>query len=164
MQGGQGATGATGASGAIGPTGATGPSNVYVIPIPTWSLSTGTGGIGADSVQFGTLFANKSYRFTIIVHGVTNVPDSYFGISVKTGPISVPTLFESAVYENRAYIGTSFIHRYSFMINGTVVVGDSDSWLKVNVVDGGGATSGASAMALSGQAIVQLVGHVTQTS
>jgi hypothetical protein len=137
---------------------------VYVISIPIWSLSTGTGGIGADSVQFGTLLANKSYRFSIIVHGVTKVPGSYFGVSVKTGPTPVPTLFESAVHENSAYVGTSFVHRYSFIINGTVVVGDSDSWLKVNVVDGGGVTSGASAMALSGQAIVQLVGQVTQTS
>lgn len=178
-QGAQGAPGATGAAGPSGPTGAmgpsgptgaagsegtTGPSNVYVIPIPTWNLSTGTGGIGADSAQFGTLFANKSYRFSIIVHGVTNVPDSYFGVSVKTGPISLSTLSESAVYENFAYVGSSFVHRYTFIINGTVVVGGSDSWLKVNVVDGGGATSGASAMALSGQAIVQLVGQVTQTS
>ena len=168
-----GTPGASGASGAVGPSGPTGtpgasgavgPSIVYVIPIPTWNLSTGTGGIGADSVQFGLLFANKSYRYSIIVHGVTSVPNSYFGVSVKTGPLSVPILFESAVYENRAYVGVAFVHRYSFIINGTVVVGDADSWLKVSVVDGGGATSGASAMALAGQAIVQLVGQVTQTS
>ena len=172
-QGAQGGTGPTGTPGAVGtqggtgPTGtpgAIGPSNVYVIPIPTWNLSTATGGIGADSVQFGTLFANKSYRYSIIVHGVTSVPNSYFGVSVKAGPLSVPTPFESAVYENRAYVGAAFVHRYSFLINGTVVVGDADSWLKVSVVDGGGATSGASAMALAGQAIIQLVGQVTQTS
>lgn len=162
--GASGPTGATGATGATGPTGAAGPSNVFVISIPTWNLSTATGGMSADSLQFGNLAADKSYRFSIIVHGVTTVPSSYFGGSVKAGPLSVPTVFESAVFENFAYVGSAFIHRYTFIIDGTVVVGSSDSWLKVNIVDGGGATSGTSKMTLSGQAIVQLVGQVTQTS
>lgn len=171
-----GANGANGANGAIGPTGATGatgssgadgaigPSNVYVIAIPSWILSTATGGTGVDSLQFGNLAANKSYRYSIIVHGVSSVTSSYFAVSVKAGPLSIPTLFESAIFENLAYSGSAFVHRYTFIIDGTVVVGSSDSWLKVNVVDGGGATSGTSKMTLSGQAVVQLVGQVTQTS
>jgi hypothetical protein len=171
--GSQGANGNSGANGSVGPagppgavgaTGPAGPSNVYVISIPTWNLSTATGGTGVDSLQFGNLVANGSYRYSIIVHGVTTVINSYFGASVKVGPLSVPTIFESAVFENLAYVGSSFSHRYTFIIEGTVVVGSSDSWLKVNVVDGGGATSGGSHMALTGQAIVQLVGQVTQTS
>jgi len=168
-----GATGPTGSTGPTGPTGATGqagvegptgPSNVYVIAIPSWILSTATGGTGTDSLQFGTLAANKSYRFSMIVHGVTGVTNNYFAASVKTGPLSIPTLFESAVFENLAYSGSSFVHRYTFIIDGTVVVGSSDSWLKVNIVDGGGTTSGTNKMTLSGQAVVQLVGQVTQTS
>ncbi len=168
-----GANGTNGANGAIGPTGATGPSgaggatgpsNVYVIAIPSWTLSTATGGTSVDSLQFGNLTANKSYRYSIIVHGVTSVTSSYFAVSVKAGPLSIPTLFESAVFENLAYSGSAFVHRYTFIIDGTVVVGSSDSWLKVNVVDGGGATSGTSKMTLSGQAVVQLVGQVTQTA
>jgi hypothetical protein len=83
---------------------------------------------------------------------------------VKAGPLSIPTIIESAVFENRAYADSSFSHRYTFIIEGTVVVGSSDSWLKVNVVDGSGATSGANQMTLTGHAIVQLVGQVTQTS
>lgn len=168
-----GANGTNGANGAIGPTGATGPSgadgaagpsNVYVIAIPSWTLSTATGGTSVDSLQFGNLTANKSYRYSIIVHGVTSVTSSYFAVSVKAGPLSIPTPFESAVFENLAYSGSAFVHRYTFIIDGTVVVGSSDSWLKVNVVDGGGATSGTSKMTLSGQAVVQLVGQVTQTA
>lgn len=159
-----GPVGPSGTIGATGPTGATGPSNVYVISIPTWNLSTATGGMSVDSLQFGNLAAGMSYRFSIIVHGVTTVPSSYFGGSVKAGPLSVPTVFESAVFENFAYVGSAFVHRYTFIFDGTVVVGSSDSWLKVNIVDGGGATSGTSKMTLSGQAIVQLVGQVTQTS
>lgn len=162
--GASGAVGPTGPTGATGPSGAMGPSNVYVISIPTWNLSTATGGTSVDSLQFGNLAADKSYRYSIIVHGVTTIPSSYFGVSVKAGPLSVPTVFESAVFENLAYVGSAFVHRYTFIIDGTVVVGSSDSWLKVNVVDGGGATSGANKMTLSGQAIVQMVGQVTQTS
>jgi hypothetical protein len=162
-----GSVGPSGSAGATGPSGATGPaglSNVYVISIPIWNLSTATGGTGVDSLQFGSLAANKSYRFSIIVHGVTTATNSYFGTSVKSGPLSVPTIFESAVFENIAYVGSTFSHRYTFIIEGTVVIGSSDSWLKVNVVDGGGATSGGNQMSLSGQAIVHLVGQVTQTS
>ena len=168
--GANGAVGPAGASGATGPTGpagaegATGPSNVYVIAIPTWVLSTATGGTGNDSSQFGILAANKSYRFSMIVHGITGVTNSYFAASVKTGPLSVPTIFESVGFENLSYSGSSFVHRYTFLIEGTVVVGSSDSWLKVNIVDGGGTTSGTNKMTLSGQAVVQLVGQVTQTS
>jgi len=162
-----GPTGATGASGATGPAGvdgAIGPSNVYVISIPTWNLSTATAGTGVDSLQFGNLIANKSYRFSMIVHGVTTVASNYFGVNVKAGPLSIPIPFESAVFENIAYVGSAYVHRYTFIIDGTAVVGSSDSWLKVNVVDGGGTTSGTGKMTLSGQAIVQLVGQVTQTS
>ena len=162
-----GTTGPTGPSGATGSTGATGsvgPSHVYVISIPSWNLSTATAGIGADSAQFGTLLTGKSYRYSIIVHGVTSVSSSYFGVDMKVGPLSIPTLFEWGVFENTAYVGSSFVHRYTFIIQGTVVIGASDSWLKVNIVDGGGTTSGVGKMTLSGQAIVQLVEQVTQTS
>jgi hypothetical protein len=159
-----GSTGLAGATGSIGATGSAGPSNVDIISIPAWNLSTATGGTGVDSLQFAVLIANKSYRYSIIVHGVTTVTNSYFGASVKAGPLSVPIIFESSVFESRAYVGLAFSHRYTFIIEGTVVVGSSDSWLKVNVVDGGGATSGTSQMTLTGHAIVQLVGQVTQTS
>jgi hypothetical protein len=95
---------------------------------------------------------------------VTTAPNAYFGVSVIVGPLSVPIIFESEVFENRAYVGSISTHRYTFVIEGTVVVGSSDSWFKVNIIDGGGATSGTSRMTLTGQAIIQLVGQVTQTS
>ncbi|HEY3292687.1 MAG TPA: hypothetical protein VGJ85_03545 [Candidatus Nanopelagicaceae bacterium] len=168
--GANGANGAVGPSGPTGPTGATGaegstgPSNVYVIAIPSWVLSTATGGTGNDSLQFGLLTANKSYRFSIMVHGVTGVSNGFFAASVKSGPLSVPTIFESVGFENFTYSGSSFVHRYTFIIEGTVEAGSSDTWLKVNIVDGTGTTSGTNKMTLSGQAVVQLVGQVTQTS
>lgn len=156
-----GATGGIGLTGATGPTGAAGPSRVYVISIPAWTLSTATGGTSVDSLQFGTLTAQNSYHYSIILHGVTSVTNAYFGLSMKVGPLATTTLYESAISENRAYIGTAFVHRYTFIIQGTIVVGSSETWLKVGVTDGAGVTSGVDSMSISGQAILQQVGQVS---
>lgn len=170
--GSNGARGSDGAAGAVGPTGpagATGPAGpaasapAYVVSIPSWTLSTASGGIGAESAQFGTLLADTSYKYSIIIHGVTTVRDNYFGLTLISGPISNSVLYEYATYENTAYVASSFVHRYTFIINGTIAVGSSNSWLKVSVIDGLGATSGTSQVTLSGQAIFQAVGQVTQT-
>lgn len=166
-QGSPGATGAPGSAGAAGgtgltgATGATGPSHVYVLSIPSWSLSTATGGTSADSLQFGTLSAQNSYHYSIILHGVSPVTNAYFGLAMKVGPLATTTLYESAITENRAYVGAAFVHRYTFIVQGTIAVGSSDSWLKVSITDGAGVTSGADSMTISGQAILQLVGQVS---
>lgn len=156
-----GSTGGIGLTGATGPSGAAGPSRVYVISIPAWTLSTATGGTSADSLQFGTLTAQNSYHYSIILHGVTPVTNAYFGLSMKVGPVATTTLYESAITENRAYVGAAFVHRYTFIIQGTIVVGSSDTWLKVSVTDGAGVTSGVDSMSISGQAILQQVGQVS---
>ena len=156
-----GSAGATGGIGLTGATGAAGPSRVYVISIPAWTLSTATGGSSVDSLQFGTLTAQNSYHYSIILHGVTPVTNAYFGLSMKVGPVATTTLYESAITENRAYVGAAFVHRYTFIIQGTIVVGSSDTWLKVNVIDGAGVTSGVDSMSISGQAIFQQVGQVS---
>lgn len=163
LTGSSGSAGAAGAAGPSGPSGAAGsvgPSNVNYISIPAWTLSTATGGTSTDSTQIGTLTALKSYRYSIILHGVTAVTNAYFGVSMKVGPLVTTTLYETSITEGRAYVGASFVHRYTFIIQGTIVVGSSDTWLKVNVVDGAGVTSGVDSMSISGQAIVQLVGQV----
>lgn len=156
-----GSTGGIGLTGATGPSGAAGPSRVYVISIPAWTLSTATGGTSADSLQFGTLTAQNSYHYSIILHGVTSVTNAYFGLSMKVGPVATTTLYESAITENRAYVGTAFVHRYTFIVQGTIVVGSSDTWLKVSVTDGAGVTSGVDSMSISGQVILQQVGQVS---
>ncbi|MDP1719381.1 MAG: hypothetical protein Q8L08_00020 [Candidatus Nanopelagicaceae bacterium] len=156
-----GSAGATGGIGLTGATGAAGPSRVYVISIPAWTLSTATGGSSVDSLQFGTLTAQNSYHYSIILHGVTSVTNAYFGLSMKVGPVATTTLYESAITENRAYVGVAFVHRYTFIIQGTIVVGSSDTWLKVNITDGAGVTSGVDSMSISGQAIIQQVGQVS---
>ena len=69
--------------------------------------------------------------------------------------------FEGAVIDNKAFVASSFTHRYTFIIEGTVVVGVTDTSLIVRIIDGGGVTGGPESMALSGRATLQLVGQVS---
>jgi hypothetical protein len=69
--------------------------------------------------------------------------------------------YDGAVIDNKAFVASSFIHRYTFMIEGTVVVGATDTSLIVRIIDGGGVTGGPEAMTLSGRATLQLVGQVS---
>ena len=155
-----GSNGVPGATGNVGATGATGPSNVYVIPITQWTLSTSTAGTGSDSLAFGTLIAGKSYRVSIIVHGIQPTAGSYFGVELKFTSLDCSTFYEGAVIDNKAFVSSSFTHRYTFVIEGTVAVGASNTSLIVRIIDGAGVTSGLESMTLSGKAIVQLVGQI----
>ena len=65
--GSNGATGAIGPKGETGTAGATGPSEVSVVSIPSFTLSTSSAYGYAASSAFGTLLANKSYHFSIFL-------------------------------------------------------------------------------------------------
>jgi hypothetical protein len=184
-QGSIGATGATGATGAVGPQGsigatgaigasgvqgvqgnagapgATGPSNVSVISIAPWTLSTSSAGTGSDSLAFGTLMAGKSYKISVIVHGVQSTAGNFFGSELRLTSMDGSVSYEGAVIDSKAFVASTFTHRYTFMIEGTVIVGSTDASLIVRIIDGSGATGGALAMSLSGRAIVQLVGQIS---
>jgi hypothetical protein len=161
LSGAQGLQGNPGATGAGGANGATGPSNLYVIPISIWTLSTSSAGTGSDSVAFGNLVAGKSYKVSIIVHGVQRTANSYFGAELRLTSIDSSASYEIAVIDNRYYASSSYLHRYTFIIEGTVVVGATNTSLVVRVIDGAGVTGGVESMTLSGRANLQLVGQVS---
>ena len=162
-----GATGATGSSGAqgvqgnAGAPGAIGPSNVSSISIAPWTLSTSSAGTGSDSLAFGALMAGKSYKISVIVHGVQSTAGNYFGSELRLTSVDGSVSYECAVIDSKTFVASTFVHRYTFMIEGTVIVGSTDASLIVRIIDGSGATGGALAMSLSGRAIVQLVGQVS---
>jgi hypothetical protein len=174
-QGPIGATGLAGATGSQGPIGATGLAgatglqglsgaqglHLYVIPISIWTLSTSSAGTGSDSVAFGNLVAGKSYKVSIIVHGVQRTANSYFGAELRLTSIDSSASYEIAVIDNRYYASSSYLHRYTFIIEGTVVVGATNTSLVVRVIDGAGVTGGVESMTLSGRANLQLVGQVS---
>ena len=174
IQGLQGATGLTGAQGlqgiqgATGSTGATGPSQVQVVPITSWQLSTTTAGTGNTSTGFGNLAPSKSYEFIIGVNGKlasTQAP-SY---SIKVGltlqcsdPSAVVTYSVSSAFGYSNDGDATTYSKESFIVIGTLATSAANpsSTLSITATDSG-TTTGADVMTLSGSAFIQLVGSLT---
>jgi hypothetical protein len=161
-----GATGATGTKGdtgtvgATGATGATGPSNVQVVSVPTFTLSTSTVNTSASSSYFGNLVGGQSYHFKIIVKGRSNNRDGKIGLSLAASGSS-----NSLTYD---YMGSSVLEYrdgatwpgYQFVVIGTIVAGSTGSSLSVTLIDGM-ATSSSAPVVVTGLATIVLVGSVS---
>ena len=155
-----GATGATGPAGSTGATGATGPSNAYTYSIGSFSLSTSTPMGSSQSAYFGTLEANKSYSFEIVVRGQCGYASGSFGLTLNTsGSGNTLTYDYSMSYSSDVRSSTEW-KGYSFRVIGTVVTGSSNSALAVSIWDGK-ANTNSYPMTITGTALVTLVGSVT---
>jgi len=160
-------TGIKGDAGVKGDTGTTGPSGsstVYKIAIPVWTFSTSTAKGGLSSATFGTLAVNSSYRISIVLYGYYVNPDAYFAAELSTTSADIIPTYTTSVSWGKNYISSSLFKGYTFVIDGTVTVGSTPVSLSVFVMDVGGITGGEGAITLSGNAIVQQVGSVTETS
>ena len=158
-----GATGATGATGPAGPTGATGAtgpagmSEVSVVSISSFTLSTATAFGGTTSSNFGNLSANSSYWFEIYVSAAAN--PNYFELGatlISTGV--VPTFSVISANSKRAFASTSTFN-YGFLIVGTIKTSTSAVNLAVELIDAGGDTSGTP-LTFSGTAYFAKVGDI----
>ena len=158
-----GATGPQGPTGATGPQGAAGPSQVFAATVSPWTLSTASAGTSSDSSGFITLSANNSYRFTIIVNGTAGwsyATTSALGIEVRTSTSPTSLVYQFVVTEGKSYVNGAITHRINFIIEGTIVVGSSDTQLSLRSIDGGPNT-GSYPLTLSGNAFVTQVGQVS---
>ena len=165
-QGPIGLTGATGATGPAGPTGsqgatgATGPagiSEVSVVSIPGFTLSTGSLFGGTVSSNFGNLSANSSYWFEIYISAPAN--PSYFELGatlISTG--DTPTFSVISANSKRAFASTSSFN-YGFLIIGTIKTTSAAVNLSVQLIDAGGDTSGTP-LSFSGTAYFAKVGTI----
>ena len=79
--GSNGAQGPQGPAGAIGATGPAGPSEVTVVDIPSWTLSSATQFSYSDSPQIGNLVSGNSYQFTIHVSGISVFNNLVLGLN-----------------------------------------------------------------------------------
>ena len=169
LQGTTGATGAAGSSGSIGLTGAqgaTGPSQVQVINLPTWNLSSSTVGATSSSVQIGNLAPGKSYAFTFVVSGrlATNQSPNYaikLGMMVGVSDTMVtPTYSASSGFGYFADASGTY-SRASFTIVGTLETSSStpNTTLYLTAEDAGG-TSGSDGLTFTGTGLIQLVGSL----
>jgi len=150
-----GAIGPAGAVGATGPAGASGSSRVKISTIGSFSINSATPYSSNTSSTFQTLTAGTSHRITIVMYGSgTNAADEPFGIElIGTNSPSINQTFMVSEHNTVTGVGSKS-NRYTIILEGTVVVGASDSGLTVKIVDGYVATDGSP---------ITFVGHVYDT-
>jgi hypothetical protein len=155
--GSSGAQGPQGATGATGPAGAVGPSEVTVVDIPSWTLSSSTQFSYAGSPQFGNLVSGSSYQFNIHVSGTSVFNNLVLGIDILSPGSVVTFTYSRNDFRYSTYASTGSL--YSFDVLGTVRVGSSAGALQVRIIDGFGDT-GSSPLVISGKAYITLVGAI----
>lgn len=155
--GSSGSAGATGAQGPAGATGAAGPSEVTVVDIPQWILSSGAPFSYISSANFGQLLVGRSYKFELYVFGTSTSPNLVLG-----GDVLVPNtdLEFSYLRADDRYAGyAASAHRYSFYFSGTVSAIQGNAGISVRIIDAYGET-GTAPLTLTGKAYITLVGAI----
>jgi hypothetical protein len=152
-----GATGAQGVAGAKGETGTTGPSEVTVISVPTFSLSTSTQFGYIDSSEFGVLASTRDYQFSVHLRGTSLVDSHVLGVDVISPGNEISFSYSKSYFRYATYSNTA--NWYALEVFGTIKVRAGDSNLIVRVIDGFGDT-GTNPLTFSGKAYITLVGSI----
>jgi hypothetical protein len=161
--GGSGPAGAAGAAGATGPAGATGaqgpagPSEVTVVDIPEWILSSATPYSFTFSPAFASLIAGRAYLISIHLQGSSSFNNLVLGIEVSSPGSSVTYSYSRNDF--RYALSSSIRTGYGFDITSTVQAGLTNSHLLIKVIDGLGDTGNAT-LTLKGTAYITLVGSI----
>lgn len=152
--GGSGPAGATGATGAQGPAG---PSEVTVVDIPEWILSSAMPFSYSNSIAIGNLIAGNSYEVKIHLSGVSAYNNLVLGLDLFTPDRTLKFHYSRDDFRFATYLTTQSI--YTFDVHATVQAGISNSQLTVRIIDGLGDT-GSSRLTLKGTAYITLVGSI----
>jgi hypothetical protein len=155
--GANGATGPAGATGATGAQGPVGPSEVTVVDIPEWILSSAMPFSYSNSIAIGNLIAGNSYQVKIHLSGVSAFNNLVLGLDLFTPDRNLKFNYSRDDFRFATYLSTQSI--YTFDIHATVQAGLSDSQLTVRVIDGLGDT-GSARLTLKGTAYITLVGSI----
>ena len=155
--GAQGPAGATGPAGAKGETGTVGPSEVTVIDIPGWTLTSATPYSFSASNSIGSLKVGESYKFDIYIYGTSALSNLVLGVDVviSNATSNFSYLRSDARYVN--YNSTTF--KYAFVISGTVSAIQGQTGISIRVIDAYGETGGGT-LSLTGKAYITLVGAI----
>ena len=109
----------------------------------------------------------SEYRYTYPVGQeigyVTVQADGYFGFELIGCDSACTSKYDITNSYGKVFISSTTVIRYTFSIEGTIIVGGSGASITVRAIDGMGVT-GTKPLTLSGRAIFQVVGEVTQTS
>ena len=156
-QGPAGPTGATGAQGPKGETGTVGPSEVTVIDIPSWTLTSSTPFSFSASTSIGELLPGKDYKFDIFIQGTSSISNLVLGADVVAPNSTIFSSFIKSETRYASYNSTAF--KYGFLITGTVSGIQGQTGLAIRIIDAYGET-GAAALTLTGKAYITLVGAI----
>jgi hypothetical protein len=155
--GAQGPAGAIGPAGAKGETGTVGPSEVTVIDIPNWTLSSATQFSYSNSSQLGLLDANSNYIFHIHIQGVSTFSSLILGLDILSAGNTLTFSYSRNDFRYATYSST--VTTYAFDAVGTIKTSVSGASLQVRVIDAFG-DSGSSPLTLTGKAYITLVGAI----
>ena len=153
-----GSAGTAGAKGDAGSAGSAGTSEVKVISIGNFTISTSTPLGVASSSNFGSLAINSSYFFQIYLTGEASATYLDFAAGVSsTG--ETPTYNFSASRSKLVTLpGKSTV--YGVTITGTIKTAGTVSTLAVNLIDVTGESSAESGVTFSGRVFLQKVGII----
>jgi hypothetical protein len=152
-----GATGAQGPAGAKGETGTAGPSEVTVIDIPNWILTSATPFSYSASEAIGNLTPGLNYKFDIYIFGASALSNLVLGLDVVVPNATVKSAYLRSDSRYSTYNSTNY--KYGFVVTGVVSEISGSTGLSVRIVDAYGETSGGS-LTLSGKAYITLVGAI----
>ena len=152
-----GSTGPAGATGATGAQGPVGPSEVTVVDIPEWILSSATPYSFTFSPAFASLIAGRAYLISIHLQGSSSFNNLVLGIEVSSPGSSVTYSYSRNDF--RYALSSSIRTGYGFDITSTVQAGLTNSHLLIKVIDGLGDTGNAT-LTLKGTAYITLVGSI----
>jgi len=152
-----GAQGSTGPAGATGAQGPAGPSEVIVVDIPEWTLSSAAPFSYGNSLPFGNLASGKDYKFDIYLTGQSSFNNLVLGLELSSNG----NLLSYAYSRNdfRYTTASTVLSKYSFHIFGTVSVGSQAGSITSRIYDGLGDT-GVGPLTLKGTAYITLVGSI----
>jgi hypothetical protein len=152
-----GPSGAQGPQGPIGATGPAGPSEVTVVDIPSWILSSAVPFSYNNSSSFGNLLAHHSYLVSIHVSGTSTASNLVLGLDLISFGSTVSFSYSRNDFRYSTYSTTQI--KYGFDVVGTINVGDSDTGVSVRVIESMG-DSNAAPLTLTGKAYITLVGSI----
>ena len=158
--GSSGATGPTGPAGATGATGAqgpAGPSEVTVVEIPEWILSSSAPFAFTFSPAFANLLASHSYLVDIHLTGVSSFNNLVLGLELSSPGNAVAYSFTRNDF--RYALSSTIRTIYGFSVQSAIQVGANNSHLLIKVIDGLGDTGNA-ILTLKGTAYITLVGAI----
>ena len=155
--GSNGAPGPQGSAGATGASGAVGPSEVAVVDIPSWSLSSATPFSFSISEAIGELRVGSSYKFDLFIYGTSVLNNLVLGMDVVSPNAGLIFSVIRSDARYATYNATSF--KYSFLISGTITNIQGQTGISVRAIDAYGETGGG-ALTMTGKAYITLVGAI----